>query len=135
MKPGCSHSGRSFIHLSAVAFVLVIIVSVLRVEGLQRRAPTSRPTPATPARASGKVLVITGQPGSVVFINNVRHGVTDDKGELSLPRVMAGAYPVRVKTVGFADGKASLVVAAGANRTVRITQQPIEDQATLHYQK
>jgi len=48
---------------------------------------------------------------------------------------MAGAYPVRVKTVGFADGKASLVVAAGANRTVRITQQPIEDQATLHYQK
>src|SRR5215212_1610853 len=90
---------------------------------------------STARRATGALKVITGQPGSVVFINNVRHGATSDNGELDLPRVMAGSYPVRVRTVGYADWNGSVVVAAGGNRTLKVTQQPTTDQATLHYQK
>ena len=86
-------------------------------------------------RATGAVKVITGQPGSVVFINNVRHGVTNDKGELDLPRVIAGSYPVRVRTVGYTDWTGSVVIASGGNRVIKVAQQPTSDQAILHYQR
>jgi tetratricopeptide (TPR) repeat protein len=78
---------------------------------------------------------MTGQPGSVVFINNVRHGVTGEKGELYLPHVFAGRHPVRVRTVGFADGVSSVIIRAGGKHTLRVTQQPTGDPAILHYQK
>lgn len=93
------------------------------------------PSAAQVRHATGALKVITGQPGSVVYINNVRHGATNDKGELDLPRVMAGSYTARVRTVGYADWSGPVVVAAGGNRTLKITQQPTNDQATLHYQR
>lgn len=79
--------------------------------------------------------MITGHPESVIFINNIRHGATNEKGELDLPHVFAGAFPVRVRTVGYADWNGSVVIAAGGNRVLRVTQQPATDEATLHYQR
>src|SRR5262245_46561605 len=56
-----------------------------------RRTPvstsTAKSTPTARSRA-GSVKVITGHPDSVVFINNVRHGITGENGELNLPHVM-----------------------------------------------
>lgn len=88
-----------------------------------------------PARGAGSLKVVTGHAGSVVFINNVRHGHTTDAGELSLASIKAGTYPVRVRTVGFADWKGSVVIAASASRVLKVTQQPTADQAVLHYQR
>jgi len=99
----------------------------------QSQRNTRRPSAAT--ASTGALKVITGQAGSVVFINNVRHGVTNDKGELDLPRVIAGSYPVRVQTVGFVDGSASVIISARGNKTLRVTQQATTDEATLHYQR
>ena len=90
---------------------------------------------AQPRRATGALKVITGQAGSVVFINNVRHGVTNDKGELDLPRVIAGSYAARVRTVGYSDWNGPVIIAAGGNRNLKVTQRPTSDQATLHLQK
>jgi predicted Zn-dependent protease len=112
---------------------LVAITTAASALGAQR---TRKPAPAAaPSQASGALKVITGQAGSVVFINNVRHGATGDKGELDLPRVRAGSYPMRVRTVGFNDWNGPVVIAAGSSRTVKVTQQPTTDEATLHYQK
>lgn len=87
------------------------------------------------ANATGSLKVITGQPGSVVFINGVRHGVTGEKGELDLPHVIAGSYPVRVRTTGFADWNGAIVALSASSRTLKITQQPTTDEAVLHFQK
>lgn len=115
--------------LCAVAATLLLLAPAqAQVTGKNNSGPTTR-------RATGGLKVITGQPGSVVFINNVRHGVTNDKGELDLPHVLAGSYPARVTTVGYADWNGPVVIAAGGNRTLKVTQQPTTDQATLHYQK
>lgn len=92
-------------------------------------------THAQARRATGALKVVTGQAGSVVFINNVRHGVTNDKGELDLPRVIAGSYTARVRTVGFADWNGPVVIVAGGSRTLKVAQQPTSDQAMLHLQK
>ncbi|GEM_PF-1103141 len=86
-------------------------------------------------RATGSLKVTTGQPGSVIFINNVRHGVTDESGVAEIKRVWAGAFPVRVRTVGFTDWTGRVVIAANATKTLTIKQQPTSDEALLHYQR
>lgn len=105
--------------------IALMIVCLLAVEARAQRASS----------ATGALRIITGNPGSVVFINNVRHGATDETGALDLPRVKAGAYPVRVRTVGFIDWKGSVVVIAGSKRELKVAQKPTSDEAELHYQK
>jgi tetratricopeptide (TPR) repeat protein len=83
---------------------------------------------------TGALKVVTGHTGSVVFINNIRHGATDESGSLDLPRVKAGSYPVRVRTAGYVDWRGSVSVRPGASRVLKVSQQPATDQALLHYQ-
>jgi len=115
--------------------VFVLLLPLVAEAGHQRprRQATNTPLPRT--KPTGSLKVITGHQGSVVFINNVRHGVTNEKGELDLPRVIAGSYPVRVRTVGYADSNAPAVIAPNSGRTLKVTPQPTSDEPTLHYQK
>lgn len=122
----------------AITLAIVITCSPLIIEaGSQqpRRHPSPASSTARSTSATGALKVTTGHPGSVVFINNVRHGVTNERGELDLPRVIAGTYPVSVRTTGYADWNGSIVVVARASRALKVTQQPITDEATLHFQK
>jgi tetratricopeptide (TPR) repeat protein len=115
---------------------VLCLLTNIEVTGQQRRRPVPQAGASTrAAHATGVLKVITGQPGSVIFINNVRHGATNDKGELDLPHVMAGSYPARVRTVGYADWNGSVVIAAGSSRTLRTAQQPTSDDPALHYQR
>lgn len=120
--------------LLASAFLLLPVA----VEA-QAAKPNSQRTPAASQShrtgATGAIRLITGHPGSVVYINNIRHGVTGEQGELDLPRIKAGAYPVRITTEGYVDWTGSTVITARANRTLKVTQQPSTDQATLLRQK
>jgi len=99
----------------------------------QSRTPPRQPVGRVVA--TGALKVMTGEAGSVVFINNVRHGVTNEKGDLDLARVKAGSYLVRVRTVGYTDWNGPVVIVASGSRTLKVTQQPTADEATLHYQK
>jgi tetratricopeptide (TPR) repeat protein len=123
--------------IRTIGTVILSLSSVIQGLGLNAglQARSAGKQPAARAAATGVLKVITGQPGSVVFINNVRHGVTSDKGELDLPRAKAGSYSARVRTVGYADWNGSVVIVALGNRTLKVTQQPTSDQAVLHYQK
>jgi len=121
--------------LLALPALLLSLALCLTVAAIPQRARKPATGASTASRATGALKVITGQTGSIIFINNIRHGVTTDKGEVDLPRVHAGSYPVRVRTVGYADWSGSVVIAAGASRTLKVTQQPTTDEATLHYQK
>jgi hypothetical protein len=126
----------------AKAATIAVIIALLTVAIPQSEARPQRTARSSTGKASvttgartGSLKVVTGHPESVVFINNVRHGVTGANGELDLPRVRSGSYPVRVRTVGFADWKGSTIIAAGGSRTLRVTQQGTGDAPTLHYQK
>ncbi|MEK6324114.1 MAG: tetratricopeptide repeat protein [Acidobacteriota bacterium] len=121
---------------------LSLLVSILclpvTIEASIPKAPRQTPQASASTRrtaATGALKVVTGVPGSVIFINNVRHGATGDKGELDLPHVKAGSYPARVRTVGYADWTGPVVVARGVSRTLKVTQQQTSDEATLHHQR
>ncbi|HLG17127.1 MAG TPA: tetratricopeptide repeat protein [Blastocatellia bacterium] len=100
-------------------------------------SPSSRPKAAGRGAPSkvGALRVITGKPGSVVYLVNVRQGVTNDAGLLDMPRLKAGAYSMRVRTKGHSDWRRAIVVPGGATRTVRVTQPATVDQAELRYQE
>ena len=113
----------------AAALVLLIVFSA----GAQ--AARTRPAGATKIRATGALKVITGQPASYVYINNVLHGATNEQGELDLPRAWAGTFPVTVRTVGFADWTGSVIIAPKSSRTLKVTHRPTTDEALIHFQK
>jgi len=124
--------------LSATACLIVLLTYPLLQTNAQPQKSARSSGGKTPMAArvrTGALKVITGHAGSVVFINNVRHGVTGENGELDLPRVIAGSYPVRVRTVGLSDWNARVVVAAGGSRTLKASQQQTGDEPTLRYQK
>jgi Tfp pilus assembly protein PilF len=131
--------GASLVNrLSATSCLIVLLACAVVQTKAQpqknRRSSAGKPPAAARAR-TGALQVITGHADSVVFINNVRQGVTGDNGELDLPHVIAGSYPVRVRTVGYADWSGRVVVTAGASRTLKASQQQTSDEPTLRYQK
>ena len=124
--------------LSATTCLIVLLTcAVLQTKAQpQKNRKSSIGKPPAGARVrTGALKVITGRADAVVFINNVRHGVTSDKGELDLPHVIAGSYPVRVRTAGYADWNGRVVVTAGGSQTLKVTQQQTSDEPTLRYQK
>lgn len=117
--------------LSALSLSVVLCLT-LAAQAQRARKPATGANAAS--RATGALKVSTGQAGSVIFINNVRHGVTNDKGELDLPRVHAGSYPVRVRTVAYEDWHGAVVIVAGGSRALKVTQVREKDHAILLYQ-
>ena len=127
---------NAYVSATTCFIVLISCAGAQTKPHLQKnRGSSAGPTPVASRVRTGALKVITGQSGSVVFINNVRHGSTNEKGELDLPRAIAGSYPVRVRTVGYADWKGSTIIAAGGSRTLKVTQQPTSDEPTLRFQK
>ena len=121
-----------------LSFLVIALCLRLTIDASSQKARRQTPQASAPTRrtsATGSLKVISGLPGSVVFINNVRHGATGDNGELDLPHVRAGSYPGRVRTVGYIDWTGPVVVASGGSRTLKVTQQKTGDEATLHYQR
>jgi tetratricopeptide (TPR) repeat protein len=84
--------------------------------------------------ATGTLRLVSERPGSVVFVNEIKHGTTDDQGLLEL-KIKPGSYGVRVRTVGYVDWRSRAVVAANRVLTLRVTQRATSDEAELHYQK
>jgi predicted Zn-dependent protease len=118
--------------MPTLRFLLLLLLSSL-VTAFGQVPRSARTHPA--ATGEGSLKVITGHAGSVVFINNIRHGTTSDKGEVDLKHVRVGSFPVRVRTAGYVDWKGSVTIRPGGDRSLNVNQVPTSDEALLHYQK
>jgi tetratricopeptide repeat protein/PEGA domain-containing protein len=127
-----SSCDRGWILLPVVLNLLLLFGPGASAQRAKRPAERAEITSRT---GTGVLTVITEQAGSVLFINNIRHGITNESGTLQLPRVPAGSYPVRARSTGFQDWSGSVTIVAGSARTLRIVQKPTSDQPVLHYQK
>jgi predicted Zn-dependent protease len=121
--------------LSVLGLIVCLPLAIKATWQKARRPAPQSASQIRRANATGSLKIITGQPGSVVFINGVRHGVTSDKGELELPHAIAGSYSIRVQTLYYVDWNGAVVIAAGATRLLKIPQLLREkDAAVLEYQ-
>src|SRR5262245_5467327 len=109
-------------------FVFYLIIASFLTTSTRPVAAQRKPA-ATAARANGSLKVITGQPGSIIFINGVRHGVTDETGVVTIKRVWAGSFAARVRSIGFSDFQGRVVIAANTTRTLKVVQQPTSEEA------
>jgi hypothetical protein len=119
----------------AAAFSAVLAGFITVASGVDASRVTWLVPPGLRNYPSGALKVITGQPGSVVFINNVRHGTANESGDLELARVRAGVFPVRVRSVGFVDWTGSVTIQSGASRTLKVPEnRAAADPAAIHFQ-
>jgi cytochrome c-type biogenesis protein CcmH/NrfG len=96
----------------------------------QRRAAAPRRAPA--AQASARAVTVRTQPKAVVWVDEVRRGVTNDEGVLQLT-LAPGRRALRVRASGFAEHTQALLPAQRG--TVSVALKPTTDEAELLFQQ
>jgi tetratricopeptide (TPR) repeat protein len=104
--------------------LLTCIFAVLTPASAQKRRTTSP--------ASSTTLTITTEPNAIVWIDEVRRGVTDAGGKLELTTMSAGRHLLRVRAMGFREVSTPLLP---GKRTVAIKLVRTNDQAELAFQQ
>jgi tetratricopeptide (TPR) repeat protein len=90
----------------------------------QRRTPVSSTT------APG--LSIQAEPNAIIWLDDVRRGVTDPAGKLALTRVSAGRHVLRVRANGFKE--VTLPLLPGRRGAVAVRLVRTSDEAELSFQ-
>lgn len=85
--------------------------------------------PSIHAQAS---LTITSEPNAIVWIDEIRRGMTDASGKLTLTKVSAGRHSVRVRANGFKETTAALLP---GRRTLAVKLVASTDPAELKFQE
>ncbi len=78
---------------------------------MMRPVPTLSPSQGTTAAATGKLIVNTGQPDALVFVDNVPRGRTDRRGMFSA-QVEVGRHQLRVEKPGYKTAEQQVDLAA-----------------------
>jgi len=106
------------------ALILLAVFCVAPVHSLpQKRAAT------TPSRSAS--LTITTEPNAIIWIDEIRRGVTDASGRIEL-KTSAGRHRLRVRATGFRE--VSLPLIAG-RRSATIKLIRTTDRAELAFQQ
>ncbi|MFN2578808.1 MAG: tetratricopeptide repeat protein [Pyrinomonadaceae bacterium] len=95
-------------------------------------AGAQRPRKAT-TFGGGRTITIISEPKAIVWIDEIRRGVTDDNGRLSSLKLSPGAHHLRVRAMGFRESAIPISPAQRGDTTVRLVRTT--DQAELVFQK
>ena len=106
------------------AICLIVILPVL---ALAQRPPQTSPT------GNARTISVVTEPGAIVWIDEIRRGVTNDNGILSWLKLSAGAHNLRVRAMGFKEISTPISAAQRGEVPVRLVHTT--DQAELLFQK
>ena len=84
------------------------------------------------ALPSSRSVTITTEPNAVVWIDEIRRGVTDIAGRLELNKISPGRHLLRIRAMGFKEASTQ-VVAGKRSLTFKLTKTT--DQAELTFQQ
>ena len=81
---------------------------------------------------TGAVVVVAGQDGTQVFINNLPYRRETEHGQIRIPNLKVGQYTIRVHKPGFLDPPPAIVQVKKAEETrAEFHLQPVPQIATL----
>lgn len=112
-------------------FLLALLVAPLSFGALSASAQ-GRQRKAS-ATASTKSLTINTEANAVVWIDEVRRGVTDASGQLKIEKVSAGRHTLRVRAPGFREKVQPLLPAQRGHLNVKLSRTT--DEAELLFQQ
>jgi tetratricopeptide (TPR) repeat protein len=81
---------------------------------------------------SSRSLTITTEPNAIIWIDEIRRGVTGASGTLELQKISAGRHTLRVRATGFKEVTTPLL-AGRRSQTVKLARTT--DQAELAFQQ
>ncbi|MFN2491685.1 MAG: tetratricopeptide repeat protein [Pyrinomonadaceae bacterium] len=113
-----------FDRVVGIVCLIVVLLSASEVFS-QRRSTIIPPGP------SG-VVTISTQPNAIVWIDEIRRGVTDASGRLQVKKVSSGRHTVRVRATGFREVVTPLLP---GRRAITVKLVRTTDQAELIFQQ
>ena len=126
---------NSFIYSNRALFVialatLFIAFSSGTVETFAQKRKQAKPSAAS---ASLKSIVVHTEANATVWLDEVKRGMTDDAGKLTIEKVAAGRHTLRVRAQGFRERTLPLTPAQRGQLEVRLTRTT--DEAELTFQQ
>jgi tetratricopeptide (TPR) repeat protein len=85
------------------------------------------------ASAPGKSITVSTEAGAIVWLDEVRRGVADAEGKLTIEKVPAGRHALRVRAKGFRERTLAVSAAQRGLIEVRLTRST--DEAELTFQE
>ncbi|MGI9065413.1 MAG: tetratricopeptide repeat protein [Pyrinomonadaceae bacterium] len=104
--------------------IAVLLCLVSHTALSQRRSTGSR-------AASGSITIIT-EPDAIIWIDEIRRGVTDASGRLELKKISPGRHLLRVRATGFREASSPLIA---GRRSVVVKLVRTTDMAELIFQQ
>ena len=95
-------------------------------------AVAQRPRQATTTSGTRTISIVT-QPATTIWIDEIKRGVTDDKGVLSPLKLSNGAHTLRARAMGFKE--ISIPIAAAQRESLLLRLFRTNDQAELLFQR
>lgn len=96
-------------------------------------ALAQRSRSASAPQASSRPITVRTEPKAVVWLDEIRRGVTDDSGSLTIAKVSAGRHTLRVRARGFRE--ASVAVAPARRGAIDVKLLRTTDEAELTFQE
>jgi len=96
-------------------------------------ALAQRGTRTTPRSSSLSILTVQTEPKAVVWLDEIRRGVTDASGRLALTKVSAGRHALRVRANGFQE--ATMPLLPGRRSTIVVRLVRTSDEGELAFQE
>jgi len=107
------------------AFGLLAVILICANVSLAQRGTSKVASP------SSSSFVLTTEPNAIIWIDEIRRGVTDAAGRIEL-KTSAGRHTLRVRAIGFKEATAPLV---GGRRSMAVKLVKTTDQAELTFQQ
>jgi tetratricopeptide (TPR) repeat protein len=122
-------SRRHHSQADRVALLLLLLGFVLAAEcTFSQKASAQKRAAASPI----SLTIIATEPNAIIWIDEIRRGVSDASGRLELKNVSAGRHTVRVRAMGFREVTIPLL-ARRRSLTVKLVRTT--DQAELAFQQ
>jgi cytochrome c-type biogenesis protein CcmH/NrfG len=125
-----SPASRASNVLRKIEFLALAIVVVISLAS-QNNVLAQRRTSAT-AASSFRSVTINTQSNAIIWVDEIRRGVTDASGRLEVAKVPPGRHTVRVRAAGFKETTAPLLT---GRRTLAVRLIRTGDQAELMFQE
>jgi tetratricopeptide (TPR) repeat protein len=107
------------------AFGLIAVILICANVGLAQRGTNRAASP------SSSSFVLTTEPNAIIWIDEIRRGVTDASGRIEL-KTSAGRHTVRVRAMGFREAAVPLLA---GRRSLPVKLVRTTDQAELAFQQ
>lgn len=106
--------------------VIIILFSAIGVSHAQRPRQTL-------ARSTERTVSVRTEANAIVWVDEIRRGVTDASGTLTGLRLSSGTHTLRVRATGFKEGSQPITAAPRGELRVRLIRTT--DQAELLFQQ